>query len=562
RLVGGLLIVGFDGTTPSSAIRRLIEEHAVGVVLLASKNLQSAEQTLQLILDLQQCALAAGHKRPLLIAIDQENGHVNSLAEDTITQFPPAMAIAAIDSLEMARDVGFATGNELASLGFNWIMGPVLDVLSSERAQPLGVRAFSDDSSTVALLGMSMVEGFHRANLACSGKHFPSYGDVDFSQGSSSGNLVLSQPIEKLYHDSFLPFIAAIQGGIDSLLVGAGSLEGLGEVMPYACLSETIVTKVLRHSLDFNGVTVSECLSLEGVFDQEGIGKRAVEAVKAGCDLVMVCHNLEGQETALAALQEAVSNGTIAMSTITAAANRVAAMKDKRTSWQRALNPPGVSVLRHIQLGNEVLSQKAYRASISLVRDYSNALSSLRNLNKGDRVLLLTPLLESFPSTATRSTRYNTTHAAGCSGSSHLQLAAGEDVFQSFGSSLAQKNQLRVLHTSYSSNGIRPHHEQLISQSAAVIVITADASRNTYQYGVSKYVNLLCKTQKYQRRQDGDDPEVETNQGEGWMNARKPAIFVAVSSPWDLLLDPDIDTYICTYDYSRTSLETLAEFFF
>jgi beta-N-acetylhexosaminidase len=103
--------------------------------------------------ELQTIAHQAGHPVPLLIALDQENGGVNSLFdEDYICQFPSAMGVAATGSLDLAYEVSNATAKELSAVGVNMIMGPVLDVLTNARYQPLGVRATGDDRSMVSLL--------------------------------------------------------------------------------------------------------------------------------------------------------------------------------------------------------------------------------------------------------------------------------------------------------------------------------------------------------------------------------------------------------------------------
>lgn len=516
----------------------------------------AAKQALDLIFELQQCALAANHERPLLIAIDQENGNLNSVLDDCITQFPPAMAIAAAGSRAMAREVALATGKELSSLGVNWILAPVLDVLSSEGAQPLGVRAFGDDAKTVTAFSTQTAAGFRAANVACCGKHFPSLGDVEATQFSSSGSFALTQSIEQLRYTSFFPFISAIEDGLDAIYVDGCSVKDLRGTIPHACLSETVVTKILRHELGFNGVVLSECLIMEGVFGAGSVGQRAVDAIKAGCDLAMVCNKFQAQQDVVLALLSAVNEGVLARETVGAASKRIADMKDKYTSWHRALNPPGLRTLQEINRDSALLSTRAYRSSISLVRDYANAVPCLKALGKTDEVLLLTPLLELFPSSATNmvAAKHGAAIMADSPWSSGSQLTAGESVFQGFGAFLARKSSFRVLHTSYSSTGVRPRHEQLIARATAVVVITANATRNTYQYGVAKYVNLLCKSQQHQPRGNGNGSLEATLRGRG-----KPVIFVAVSSPWDLLLDPDIDSYICTYDYSQTSLETLAD---
>lgn len=132
RVRGQLFMMGFEGTEVTPQIKELIEDCHVGTILLTAKNLRSAKQTTRLVLDLQKIAHKAGHPLPLAIALDQENGGVNSLFdEEYITQFPSAMGIAATGSTKMSCDVAKATAEELCSVGINWIMGPCLDVFTT-----------------------------------------------------------------------------------------------------------------------------------------------------------------------------------------------------------------------------------------------------------------------------------------------------------------------------------------------------------------------------------------------------------------------------------------------
>lgn len=123
---------------------------------------------------------------------------------------------------------------------------------------------------------------------------------------------------------------------------------------------------------------------------------------------------------------------------------------------------------------------------------------------------------------------------------------SGENVFRELGRSLARQRNGRVLHTSYTANGVRPVHENLINRASAIIVITADGNRNLYQHGFTKHVAMICKSQSAQH---GDKRE-------------KPLIVVSVSSPYDFAMDPSIGTYVCTYDFTETALQALVKVLF
>ena len=119
----------------------------------------------------------------------------------------------------------------------------------------------------------------------------------------------------------------------------------------------------------------------------------------------------------------------------------------------------------------------------------------------------------------------------------------GERVFRELGRSLARHRNGRVLHTSYTANGLRPVHENLINRAGAVILLTADANRNLYQQGFAKHLAMICNMQY-------------TAGGE---RKEKPLIVVAVSSPYDFALDSAIGTYVCTYDFTETALNSLVK---
>jgi beta-N-acetylhexosaminidase len=180
----------------------------------------AAQETARLVQELQTIAHQAGHPVPLLIAVDQENGGVNSLFdEDYICQFPSAMGVAATGSLELAYEVANATAKEVSAVGVNMIMGPVLDVLTNARYQPLGVRATGDDPQEVSQYGIAAMNGYKDAGLVTCGKHFPSYGNLDFL-GSSLDMPIITETIEQLSLSALVPFRNAIRDGLDAMMVG------------------------------------------------------------------------------------------------------------------------------------------------------------------------------------------------------------------------------------------------------------------------------------------------------------------------------------------------------
>ena len=206
------------------------------------------------------------------------------------------------------------------------------------------------------------------------------------------------------------------------------------------------------------------------------------------------------------------------------------------------------------------LSTKAYESSITVVRDKNRLLPLSNILESEEELLILSPLLKPLPaSAASRSlmarssvkspTEYSQWERSLASppvtGSNTALGMVGESIFKEFGRSIARQRNGRVLHTSYTANGVRPVHENLINRASAVIVLTADANRNLYQHGFTKHVAMICKSVNAH----GEKRE-------------KPFIVISLSSPYDFALDSSIGTYICTYDFTDTALQALVNVLF
>ncbi|KAI0477827.1 glycoside hydrolase family 3 protein [Xylariaceae sp. FL0804] len=530
--IGQMLIMGWDGTEVTPQIRNLIENHHLGSIILTAKNLKSAEQTASLVQELQTIAHQAGHPQPLLIALDQENGGVNSLFdEDHICQFPSAMGVAATGSTELAYDVAKATATEVSAVGVNVILGPVLDVLTNARHQPLGVRATGDDPQEASQYCIAAINGFKDAGVATCGKHFPSYGNLDFL-GSSLDMPIITQTLEELALSALVPFRAAIQAGrLDAMFVGGCGIQNAGMNVMHACLSDQVVDELLRNDLGFDGVAISECLEMQSLIQEYGVKGGTVMAVEAGNDLILLCRAHDVQLEAISGLKLGIENGIISKERIYTSLRRVLRMKSGCTSWQKALNPAGLSLLSTMHPTHLELSRKAYDQSITIVRDKDSLLPLSQSLLQEEEILLLTPLIKPLPASA--ATKSMAEKAGTQPPSLHGKwlhqdrgaIMSGEGVFRELGKSIARIRHGKLLHTSYTANGLRPVHENLINRASAVIIVTADANRNLYQSGFTKH--------------------------------KKSLIVVAVSSPYDFAMDQSIGTYICTFDFTETAMTSL-----
>lgn len=487
-----------------------------------------APSTRELILELQQCAKDAGHELPLNIAIDQENGMLNNLNDDDyITQFPGAMAMVATQSQDMARDVAKATGLELKALGINWTLGPVVDVLSNSTNKLLGVRTMGDDPKEVTQYALAYLEGYADANIATCAKHFPGYGNANVDETLALP--IVYDTIEQLETASLIPYRQIIKKDVDAIMVGSCALPKITRSVLHACLSEKVVRGILREDMKYNGVIVSECLDMKSLYEDVGVRQGAVLAVLAGCDVIIVCSSYRLQLEALSGILGAVSDGIITVDDVRQSAERILNMKRKHLSWEETLNPPPLESLKKLHISNQELAKDAYERSITILRDHSNYIPLTNTIEPDADILLLTPLVIG---TISRK------HSMDGDAHQHQNLLAGEDVFHDFGKYLSRCHTGKITHTSYTDKGMSPLHENLIEKAKTVIVVTTDASRNTYQVQFCKTIGIMCTQQ------------------------RKPMIAIAASSPYDLALDRGVGTYICLYEFTPQSLETAARVLF
>ncbi|EFX01432.1 glycoside hydrolase [Grosmannia clavigera kw1407] len=552
--IGQMLIMGWDGTEVTPQIRNLIEEHHLGSIHLTAKNLRSAHETAKLVQELQTIAHQAGHPCPLLIALDQEHGGVNSLFdEDYICQFPSAMGIAAAGSPDLSYAIAKATATEVSACGVNLMLGPVLDVLTNARYQPLGVRATSDDPQEVSQYGIAAMNGYKDAGVATCGKHFPSYGNLDFL-GSNLDVPIITQTLEELSLSAIVPFRNAIATGrLDAMFVGGCGITNPSMNVSHACLSDQVVDELLREELGFRGVAISECLEMEALSHEIGVKGGTVMAVEAGCDVVMLCRAYDVQLEAIAGLKLGYATGILTRERIFTSLRRVLQLKKGCTSWAKALHPPGIGLLAKIHPSHLALSRTAYDDSITVMRDRDRLLPLSRSMHPREELLLLTPLVKPLPasaSTKTLETGLSVGSGPGSGSGSGLAtqrdrsaIMSGEGVFRGLGRSLARARHSKLLHTSYTANGVRPVHENLIHRASTIIIVTADANRNLYQAGFTKHVAMMCSM----LRANGQN---------------KSLCVVAVSSPYDFAMDKTIGTYVCTFDFTETAMNALVRTLF
>lgn len=316
--IGQLFLAGFPGTEVPEAFGALVAEHHLGNAILFGRNVATPPQVASLTGTLRQRMTDAVDVPPL-VGIDQEGGIVSRL--DWGTTIPGAMSLGAGDDPALARRAGRAVGAELATLGVNLNLAPVLDVNDDPDNPVIGVRSFGATPARVADLGAAFAAGLDRADVLPCGKHFPGHGSTTVD--SHIALPVLEHGRERLDAVELVPFRRAVAADIGAVMIGHLAVPALtGHDRP-ASVSEAVVTGLLREELGYDGLVVTDCFEMDAIVDGVGTADAAVQAIQAGCDLITVSHTPERQRAALDAVRDAVATGRITDARLTEAAERV-----------------------------------------------------------------------------------------------------------------------------------------------------------------------------------------------------------------------------------------------
>ncbi len=468
--IGQVLAVGFHEPMPSQDIVELIQKYHVGNIILFQRNIQNIQQVYELTTRLQKIAREAGHRYPLLIMIDQENGMVRRFGQNT-TIFPGNMALGAIGSEQIAYDIAQATGRELQSLGINMNLAPVVDVNNNPANPVIGVRSFGEDPQQVARLGAAMVRGYRAAGIITCLKHFPGHGDT--AVDSHLALPIIPYDMERLEAIELVPFKSAIAVGADSIMIAHMYLPAImqNEMVP-ATLSRTVVTELLRKKLGFTGLIVSDCMEMQAVSDTVGSEQGTVGALKAGIDLVLVSHTFTRQSGSIEAVQAAIQDGTLSEERVQEAAEHVLQLKARTLSWD---NLPDTKTMALI--GNEAhrqLRDHAYELSTTVVKDEGRLLPLRLQPEQHLYILFLQP------------------------SSSTLAVDAGFS-----GETLVEQIRKRHDKVDIISIASTPtpddyrHISQAVNEAAITIVVTANANLDAYQ---GELVRQLLKSGRAHHR--------------------------------------------------------------
>ena len=299
------LVEGVSQVTQAGDMTREgVTAHPVGGIVYFAQNLLDPEQTTTMLANVKQFYADAGNVAPF-IAVDEEGGTVVRIADNEAfgaQDVGDASALGSAGDTEAAKRAAEQIADYLMPLGFNLDFAPVADVVDPLRSDTMGLRSFSSDAAVAADMVRAEVEGFRDKKMLCCAKHFPGIGAA--AGDSHEGAITIEATNEELETVDLVPFRAAIEAGVPMIMVGHVSLPNIvGDSTP-APLSSAVVQGMLRDSLGYTGIIVTDSLSMGAITDYYTPAEAAVAALKAGCDIPLMPERLdEAYQGVLSAVQ-------------------------------------------------------------------------------------------------------------------------------------------------------------------------------------------------------------------------------------------------------------------
>lgn len=294
----GRLMLDLKGVSLDREERLQLQNPQVGGVILFSRNIQSRDQVCDLVAEIRACS------KHLLVAVDQEGGRVQRLREG-FTAIPSMQAIGILiarspeEGLGLSKDLGWLMASEVIACGLDLSFAPVLDI-DRHTSSIIGDRSFSDQPEIVTSAAEAFIKGMHDAGMAATGKHFPGHGGI-------VADSHLEAPVDDrswktLYARDIQPF-AKLSKMLDAVMPAHITFPSVDP--DSVGFSSFWLNDVLREKLGFEGIIFSDDLTMKGADIAGGYVDKAKLALKAGCDMILVCNCPQGAVEVLSYMESA-----------------------------------------------------------------------------------------------------------------------------------------------------------------------------------------------------------------------------------------------------------------
>jgi len=493
----GKLIVGrLPGTDLPKDFERLLQRGTIGGITLFKDNVADLEQLAILISD-----VAAYSSHIPIISVDQEGGAVQRF-DDVLTPLPSPMAQAqAQNKIEDAIDrVSFINATQSSLIGINCLLSPVLDVASEKKCPIVCTRAFSDKTNLVANYARTAARAISACGVIPVGKHFPGHGAT--KEDSHHQLAVVDDELTLWQERDLAPFIECLSD-LPVILTGHIWVKCIEEKALPASLSYAINQKLLREQMGFDGLIMTDDMTMKGITSMFGLGEACVMAIAAGADIVLVNGTIQDQLEAHSALVEAFSSGRLPIERLQQAILRRDRLFNRRpeTAHPYKNSDQFRALLQSIEQEKESVLEISSAALSVLKADFASSLE-ISNCESKIDWLVLAPNHDRYPLDVV-----GELNKLGCTGYQSLRYSLNPDDTEI--SAIANE-----------------------CQGKNVVLLTFRAQINSGQVELAKAVARSCEIK----------------------------LAVMCDAPFDLELLPDWPCVVATYDPSNLAMQALGQY--
>ena len=375
--VAQLIVVPIYGelaNTRSAEFRKyqhLIRDLHVGGVIVTGHSLNGGIRNAEpyamaaLLNRLQKLA-----RTPLFVAADFERGA--SMRVNSTTAWPYSMAFGAAQDLAAVTEEAADTARDARAMGVNWLFAPVADVNNNPDNPIINIRSFGENPQQVGELVTAYIRGARANGMLTTAKHFPGHGDT--ATDSHLGVAQVSGDRVRLDSVELPPFRQAIAAGVDAVMVAHVAVPALeSDPNKVATTSPAIVTQLLKEQLGFHGIVISDALDMAALtrLYAANIGRAAVDAFKAGNDVLLIPPDLDAAYRAMLA---AVASGEISVERLDSSVRKI--LEAKASLGLQRVRFVDIGTMDQIigQPENAALAQKISDDAITVVRDNGKVL--------------------------------------------------------------------------------------------------------------------------------------------------------------------------------------------
>jgi beta-N-acetylhexosaminidase len=319
----------------SSRLSSLLKKVQPGGVILFARNVRSAEQTWRLLRECQKCVAT-----PLFTCVDLEGGMVDRF-RDALGVAPSAAEVFAVDDAKLFRRHGQIIGENCRALGFNVDFAPVLDLAFEASHAVMGSRVVSADPRQTLLYAKEFLAGLSSAKVLGCGKHFPGLGEGALD--SHHALPVIEKSLRNLWAEDLLPY-RTLRRQLPFVMISHAAYPQVTKDKIPTSLSKFWISDILRKRIGYRNLIVSDDLEMGGVLSAAPVGEAAVEFVRAGGDLCLVCHREDYVMQAYEALTRTAELDKKFARRVAESGRRVLAFKKKRKELRPVKAPSSATV--------------------------------------------------------------------------------------------------------------------------------------------------------------------------------------------------------------------------